>query len=95
MTDYRMKAELPKLFKGLLKPPKALLTGVQRINLEKLPEIMFEYHPVEKQVWWIDKRFVPAKAEKVADGVADQNQARISILLWSRGFLEGREFKNR
>jgi len=80
-----LNLEVPDFLKGLL--PKRDPFAVYHIKIPSLPAVVFEWHPLSKQVFFV--RVGTKEGHPVADGINSKQEASLAVLYWARGYLEG------
>jgi hypothetical protein len=60
------------------------------IKNPRLPQFRFEWHRDSKRVYLVRLGGFPEIGEPIAYEVADQGQATNAVLIWCRGYHEGR-----
>ena len=96
MTNHRMIAELPGELAQARTPTPSVRPdsdGIFQMRITVLPEFRFEWHPRERRVYFIRIGATPEIAEPLCDGIINTLDARQALVVWGRGYLEGKAFR--
>jgi hypothetical protein len=84
MTDAKGLFEVPDFLKPLLQPRST--TEPYHIEVPALKPTFFEYHPVARKVFYVAN----GTGIEIAAGVQNAHEARITVMLWGRGYIRAR-----
>lgn len=63
---------------------------INHMKILALSEIRFEWHPRTKKVYYVRVGVTPEIAKLIAEGIEDPLAAKNAVLIWGRGYLEGK-----